>query len=801
MSRQSWSLCIQMGSGMPYDIDLSELLSRKADGRLTLGRGMPGQTAFDICIDSDLVTGSHPHGIFQWHESHGCWTYIDDNSTNGTYIDEVHYHAGGAGQQQPRQVMLTDGATMRIDLPVGTAHSIGVHLVLKKGQPGTYTRHVLKEGATTIGRKGSIRLESINAEDVQATIYRTGSSCTLSFASRYSGFVNGNSVAERYTLVDRDSLYMAGTLFQYAGGCLYQRSEAVSLGGVMLRVRDLTRNSRGKLDHISFDIHKGELIGVIGSSGAGKSTLLNAISGNAAPDGGSVLYNGLDLIRHRDVLKNSIGFVPQKDIMHEKLTVEGMLNAAARLRLRDNVNASDRRERVSQVIGQLGLNQQRSTPLTRVSGGQKKRASIGIEMLSDPDLFFLDEPTSGLDPGTEKNLMITLRQLAGQGKSVVLITHSTLALPMCDKIIIVGRDGKMTYFGEPEGALTFFGVKQFGDIFDKITEAKDADQWKTAFNNSRTDVNMAEVAAQASAGKKGGEEANSARRNKIKFSPLRQLGTLTGRYFKLIFRDSIWLMCMLLVIPLASAGIMSLMSGENTLVYYSDTYKVQFTLICIAAFAGLMTSYNEICKEREIFEREASANLHISSYIMSKVVVLSCISLFQSVTMAAGFYLCVGNPDTSLLLPGFLEVGATIFLTIMAASCMGLLVSAVFKTGESATQPLIIVLIMQVVFSGAIMELSNATRAIANFIFAFWGTNALAASTGLSKLPMKPVEMANGMTYEPEIPGYDYLEATKENLLTSWGWLAGISVVCIALAFCALKWRKQLESLSRMVKH
>lgn len=792
MSGQTWTLCIQIGSNTPYDIDLTRLAATRPGGAVTIGRGAAGASnAWDIAVNSPVVSGSQAHGVFQWNEQGHCWTYTDNSSTNGTYINEVHYYAGQkTGAQKPRAVRLNDGDYLRIDLPVGVAHKDGVHIVFKKGQPGQYTRHELREGLTTIGRKGVIRLSSINAEDVQASIQRTGGRCVLNFSTRYSGFVNGKPCAGGRTLIDRDSLLIAGTLFQYAAGVLFERSEAVSLGGVMLRVRDLTRHSRGKLDHISFDIHKGELIGVIGSSGAGKSTLLNAISGNAAPDGGSVLYNGLDLIRHRNVLKNSIGFVPQKDIMHEKLTVESMLTSSARLRLRDNVSHEDQKKRVNQVIAQLGLTQQRQTPLTRVSGGQKKRASIGIEMLSDPDLFFLDEPTSGLDPGTEKNLMITLRQLAQQGKSVVLITHSTLALPMCDKIIIVGRDGKMTYFGEPRGALTFFGVQEFGDIFDKITEAADADQWKVRFNQYRQDIDPQEALLQPISAPAPDKEKDK----KTHFSPVRQLATLTTRYFKLILRDPVWLACMLLVIPLAAAAIMSLMSGEETLVHYTATYKVEFALICIAAFAGLMTSYNEICKEREVMEREASANLHYSSYILSKVVVLSCISLVQSLAMTAGFFICVGNPGTSLLLPSFMEIGFTVFLTILAAACMGLLVSAIFKTGEAATQPLIIVLIMQVVFSGAIMELNGATRTLANLIFAFWGTNALAASSGLSNLPMAPIEV-NGMSMTPAIPGYDYLEATTGNMLGCWGWLIGISVVCVLLAFVSLKWGKQISAL------
>ena len=293
--------------------------------------------------------------------------------------------------------------------------------------------------------------------------------------------------------------------------------------------------------------------------------------------------------------------------------------------------------------------------------------------------------------------------------------------------------------------------------------------------------------------------AEKAPREKVKkthFSPLRQTATLTARYFRLIFRNKGWLLGMIAVIPLAAVYIVGgLMASDKTLVYYSDTYKVQFTLICIAAFAGLMTAYNEICKERDVFEREASANLHISSYLLSKVTVLSCISLVQSVIMTAGFYWGVGDPGTSLLMPGYIEIGLTIFLTILSASCLGLLISAVFKTGESAAQPLIIVLIMQVVLSGAIMPLSGMTRTLANVICSFWGTNALSASTGLSNLPMEAIN-ANGFTYTPDIPGYDYLAATEENLLTSLIWLAGISVVSILLAFASLKWRKQLEAVA-----
>lgn len=793
MTLHPWSLSIQIGTETPYDIDLSALAAQRPDGVVTLGRASGDGCAWQIPVASPIVTGSHAHGLLQWHQEGEYWTYLDNNSANGTFINGVHYRAGGsAGQQPPRPVRLEDGDRMRIDLPEDAErHNNGVMLMLRTGRPSRYECFDLRSRpATTIGAKGDIRLSSINAQDVQATITGAGGQYVINFTSRYGGFINGQAPQPNHVLKDREHLYIAGTQFQYSNGFLYMREEAVSYGGVMLRVRNLTRTSRGKLDHVSFDVHKGEMIGVVGSSGAGKSTLLNAISGNVAPESGTVLYNGIDLIHHHNVLKNSIGFVPQQDIMHDKLRVGEMLEFSARLRLLDSVGAAERRQRVDQVIQQLGLTQQRNTTLDRVSGGQKKRANIGIEMLSDPDLFFLDEPTSGLDPGTEKNLMVTLRQVAETGKAVVLITHSTLALPMCDKIIIIGRDGKMTYFGKPEGALEFFQVEQFADIFDKITQAKDADVWKERFNSIRRDV-IPSDAQEAPA-----EKAPREKVKKTHFSPLRQTATLTARYFRLIFRNKGWLLGMIAVIPLAAVYIVGgLMASDKTLVYYSDTYKVQFTLICIAAFAGLMTAYNEICKERDVFEREASANLHISSYLLSKVTVLSCISLVQSVIMTAGFYWGVGDPGTSLLMPGYIEIGLTIFLTILSASCLGLLISAVFKTGESAAQPLIIVLIMQVVLSGAIMPLSGVTRTLANVICSFWGTNALSASTGLSNLPMEAID-ANGFAYTPDIPGYDYLAATEENLLTSLIWLAGISVVSILLAFASLKWRKQLEAVA-----
>ena len=184
---------------------------------------------------------------------------------------------------------------------------------------------------------------------------------------------------------------------------------------------------------------------IIGGSGAGKSTILNCMCGYLPPDKGEVYINGINLYQNFDLVKKLIGYVPQSDIVYDNLTLHDMLFYTAKLRLPKDTSRNECEVAIDRAINLVELKEKKNSYIKALSGGQKKRASIAVDLLSDPNLLFLDEPTSGLDPGTERNLMYSLRNMADHGKTVILVTHSTLQLKLCDKIVFYGKRRKSLF--------------------------------------------------------------------------------------------------------------------------------------------------------------------------------------------------------------------------------------------------------------------------------------------------------------------------------------------------------------------
>ncbi|MGN0763389.1 MAG: ATP-binding cassette domain-containing protein [Aristaeellaceae bacterium] len=761
----SWSLSVQIGNMMPFDVAMT-------GQRITLGRTAQNQVA----VPSDLV--SSVHGAFTWTGSQ--WLYEDLGSANGTFINGQLFWQADRTPCPP--VAVGDGTVLDIDAEQSGAHPNGVRLVLRQGAPCAYTAKALPmSGETLIGRSPEcgVRLDSIRVSRRHARVTCRGGQYMLECLSSTSGvFVNGQMLQGAYALKPRDLIYLGGYLLMFAPGFLYCKDEAVGQGGVVLQVRDVTRHSKGRLNHISFDVHKGEMVAVIGGSGAGKSTLLNAISGAVKPHGGHVWYNGQDLFLHHGALKSQIGFVPQKDIMHKGITLGSMLNYAARLRLQDDVSPAERQTRVNQVMQELSIDGARNTPLKNVSGGQLKRASIAIEMLSDPELFFLDEPTSGLDPGTERHLMQTLRELTRKGKTVILITHSTLVLPLCDKVAIMGNDGNLCYYGAPEESKSFFGVAEYADIFDQINVRDNAVRWGNAFRQSQGALSAV------------GGQPREGKTRRARYSALRQAVTLTQRYLELILREKGWLVVMLLCAPVVMLFV-SFVCNEETFVTYSATYKAMFTTICVPVFVGLLTANGEVCKERDVLYREYSANLHLGSYLVSKLVALFLLNLVQTALLTLSFCLLVQTPPRALIFSPVTEMALTLFLTMYSSTCLGLLVSTVSSSRNMATQLLAVLLVPQIVLSGCVFDLEGLTRTLAQFIHAFWGTNALCISAEVAGLDMAETViekgMQAGMTFTPDTPEKDYLLVSRENLLAAWRALGLLAAGCVALCYGALR--------------
>ncbi len=297
-------------------------------------------------------------------------------------------------------------------------------------------------------------------------------------------FVGGKRVAESSLVREGERVGIGPFLFTLAHGVLTSLDSSRSL---RLEARNLERivplksgGTRKLLDNINLVIEPGEFVSLLGPSGSGKSTLMDALNGRRRATGGRVFANGEDFYRHFDSFRQSLGYVPQRDIIHTQLSVSRALAYTARLRLPGDTAHSELRTRVEDVLHEMELVPHRDTLVGSLSGGQVKRVSLGAELLARPCLLYIDEATSGLDAGTEARMMRLFRSLADEGKSIVCITHNVDNVDRCHLTIILVR-GKLIFFGPPAEAPLYFGVDKISDIYDRLS-AKEPAAWEKEFS-------------------------------------------------------------------------------------------------------------------------------------------------------------------------------------------------------------------------------------------------------------------------------------------------------------------------------
>lgn len=582
----------------------------------------------------------------------------------------------------------------------------------------------------------------------------------------------------RRKLKEKDILRIVDTRLIYANGCLYYCSYKRGIGIDAVHLVRTVKN-QGKTfnicNDVSLSIEPGELVAIIGGSGAGKTTLMNAICGYNRPTSGHVLINGEELYDTYDALKNIIGYVPQQDIVYDNLTLFSMLDYAAKLRLPDDVSREERQRRVQQVIEIVELKGKEETMIRRLSGGQKKRASIAVELLSDPTLFFLDEPASGLDPGTERNLMRTLKNMTDSGKTIVLVTHSTLNLQVCDKIIFMGRGGNLCFYGSAREAEEFFHVNNLVDVYNMMTE--DPMRWKALYEQR---VRQQRSTSNQNAGQRSGPQKIA----KSKHSWLRQIGILSARYARLLINDRQRLAMVLLQAPIL-AFLISLVKDGNEFERYNITKSLLFALSCSAFWIGMLNAIQEVCKEREILRREYMTGLHLSSYILSKLLVLGSLCVIQSILLVSVFFGTVGGPKEGVLLPPYLEMFLTVFLTAFSSAAMGLFVSSLFKNPDRAMTAAPILLMPQILFSGLLFNLEGVTKVISWFTICRWSVEGFGTTSNLNDLEYV-VEVSGEMQEFPH-EAEAFYEFTKMHIVQDWAILLAFVVIFCVLSGIVLR--------------
>ena len=304
----------------------------------------------------------------------------------------------------------------------------------------------------------------------------------VDMASHNGTFVNGQWVTSA-PVTERDIISIGPATFRLVGDEL---QEFIDTGDISLQARELTVQLPGGkvlLDHVSFPLGERCLLGVIGPSGAGKSTLLGALTGIRPATQGGVLYDNRDLYTYYDELRYRIGLVPQQEILHTQLSARRALGYAAELRFPRDTSKAERQHRITEVLDELSLTKHAETKTSALSGGQQKRVNVAMELLTKPSLLFLDEPTSGLDPGLDKSVMELMADLAHDGRTIIVVTHSVANLDLCDRLLVLVPGGKIGYFGPPELALEHFGQPGWAEVFQAF-DAEPGRDWAGEYQRS-----------------------------------------------------------------------------------------------------------------------------------------------------------------------------------------------------------------------------------------------------------------------------------------------------------------------------
>jgi len=696
----SFRLMIFDGIAKPTPVNLAGFNKRE----ITFGR----EAGNDIRLYSSYV--SRFHGRIRL--INGQYIIEDLNSRNGLIFNG----------EAIRSRVIEDGDFIRIDDGVETT-TTGVLMVFSsQDDAGDWkTFSLVNHMETTIGRDlcCTVVLDHVSVSKIHAKIITKKNTYFLLDNDSTNGImVNGKKIEGMIQLHEKDVILITNSKLIYGNGklsyCCFKKGINLSAENVVKIVKKFGKEQKIICNDVSLAINPCELVAIVGGSGTGKSTIMNCISGYNRPTTGIVVVNGVDLYKNYAALKNIIGYVPQQDIIFDKLTIIDMLNYAAQLRLPKDFTSRERLCVVARAIDNVELTVHQDKLIKDLSGGQRKRVSIAIELLSDPNLFFLDEPASGLDPGTERNLMKTLRAMAARGKTVIFVTHSTLNLHLCDKIVFMGEGGQLCFCGSYQEALQFFAQTDIVNVYNLVAENPQFYKAKYLLeqkHRSRSAVSIS-VAPKYS------------RRQDM----LRQLFVLCRRNLNILLKDKARLL-LILLLPPGLALLISLVADGEQFVQYEMTKSLLFSLSCSAFFLGVLNSIQEICKERAILKREYMTGLRLDSYISSKLFVMGLICGIQSLLLVAVFTRLIGVPDGGIIFASFYELLLTTFLTALAASAIGLFVSALVKNADKAMAVAPILLIPQLLFSGLIFELSGATEifswlAVCRFSMQGYGTSA-----------------------------------------------------------------------------
>jgi ABC-type multidrug transport system ATPase subunit len=570
--------------------------------------------------------------------------------------------------------------------------------------------------------------------------------------SRYGTTIN-NSPVTNWTSFGPDDRVMVGNSELVIEGNSRIGINPARSGAVVCAAGLGVAVNRGKkqlLHSVSFVVEPGEFVALMGLSGAGKSTLLKTIVGINAPSWGSVLINGVDIAKDPTRARMSVGYVPQDDIVHSDLTVREALRYGATMRLPLDTNKDQIESRIAVVMNDLGISHIADTIIGSaerqgISGGQRKRVNLALELLPQPPLLLLDEPTSGLSSEDATNVFLLLRQLADDGHTIIVTTHqpSLADFKRFDRVIYLS-DGELVYFGPawPDSATYFVSSDQEGNVGATANAGDDAgaalaklSELKRAGVTARTLAQRYEQSSYFSkyvAQRLGALQLDTVGKLRQKImqprDSLQQLRNQISRYARLKLRNRGSLPIQLAQAPSVAILVNVVFNSSGGADPKLSLPSIIFFMTIAAVWFGCSNAAREIVGERAILMRERMVGLGIAPYMLSKLSVLGILSAVQCLILIGITYAWRG-------LDGLLwQQFGIMWMCSMLGVLMGLTLSAIMRSSEAALSATPLILIPEILLSGFIMPLDSLqliTRALSNFTVTRWGFESLLKSEHL----------------------------------------------------------------------
>lgn len=704
------------------------------------------------------------------------------------------------GQDPRQQVILTYYNPQRGEMSIPSVRRLDL-----KG-----LQHWPVELGRSPNSTSSIELDAPTVSRLHATINPNGKGgYILCDRSSNGTFVNGNRLQKPYLLNKGDTLQIGPYVLLFTGESLEltNATNQIRLDAheLTFRVKDKKGETFTILNQVNLVLEPGQLVAFVGGSGAGKSTLMKALLGIAPISSGSVYLNGDNLRKNWPVYRSQVGYVPQDDIIHRELTVEEVLRSACQLRLPPDTNIN---EVIVNTLEQIKLSHVRNTLVSRLSGGQRKRVSIGVELLADPKLFFLDEPTSGLDPGLDKEMMLLLREQADRGRTIALVTHATDNIGICDRIAFMGLGGNLCYYGPPQKALPFFQryrgrfenekFNDFADIYIELNKGKNkaaiaqrVSYWSETY--ARSPEYQDYIQNSLSPGKEHQQAAKS-NNSQTGISPIAQLLLLCRRYWKLVSRDTTSLLLTLLAGPITIALTGLPLRDEQPLsitdvpsvTQASLALRLLFIFSCVAIWIGLSNAIREIVKEGAIYFRERLLNLGLLPYLGSKLIIRGGLALIQTLLITLVVLLVFETPKSSLIA---WPIGFTIttFLTLLASTGLSLMLSALVKTENEGNGILPLVMIPQIIFSGVLFTLKGWSSKLSWLMLSRWSIGAYGSLADVNAMAPEPNPALSTQMLNEIFEATPVYDANWENLLLNWGILIAHTLIYAIVALIVLR--------------